>query len=97
MVSIDICEGNPGALIFVMRAYHINMFRAERAFQRMQDHKITGEKLYMLWNDCCGRNEDKAMKVMETFDIDCIIHFINYDDGRGIPITDEELDRMAGQ
>lgn len=51
MVSFDICEGNPGALTFLMQAYDVDMFGAERAFQRMQDNGITGCKLYMLWND----------------------------------------------
>lgn len=48
MVSFDICEGNPGALTFLMQAYDVDMFGAERAFQRMQDNGITGCKLYML-------------------------------------------------
>lgn len=48
MVNFDICEGNPGALTFVMQAYDIDMFQAERAFQRMQYHGIKGARLYML-------------------------------------------------
>lgn len=91
MVSFDICAGNPGALIFVMQAYDEDMFRAERAFRRMQDHGITSEKLYMLWNDCCLRDTRKALRVMDRLPIDRIRHFINYDGGRGIPIAAEEL------
>ena len=56
MVSFDLCEGNPGAFTFMMEAYDLNMFKAEGAFQRMQDNNIRGAKLYYLWNDCCDKN-----------------------------------------
>lgn len=60
MVSFDICEGNPGALTFLIDAYGIDIFGAERGFQRMQNNNITGSKLYMLWNDCCDRDTEKG-------------------------------------
>lgn len=51
MVTFDICKGNPGALAFVMEAYEWDMFTAEQCFQRMERAGITGDKLYMLWNE----------------------------------------------
>lgn len=84
MVSFDICEGNPGALTFLMQAYDKHLFVAERAFQKMQDARITGPKLYMIWNDCCDRDTDKAVDMMLNEDIDTILHYINYENGRGI-------------
>jgi hypothetical protein len=60
MVSFAITEGNPGALAFLMNAYDMDAFKAERGFQKMQDAGITGSRLYMLWNDCCGRNTGLA-------------------------------------
>ena len=64
MVSFDLCEGNPVALTFMMQAYSVAMFKAETAFQRMQDNGISGSKLYMLWNDCCNRDTAKAVEIM---------------------------------
>lgn len=53
LVSFDICKGNPGAFTFVMAAYDKRMFDAERAFQKLSNAGILGDKLYMIWNDCC--------------------------------------------
>lgn len=91
MVSFDICGGNPGALQFLMDAYHVDMFKAEAAFQRMQDNNITGTKLYMLWNDCCGRDTKLAVQIAHAAPIDKIVEHINYEGGRGFPFTEEEL------
>lgn len=85
MVTFNICENNPGALTFLAKAYHKAVFKAERAFQRMQDNDITGCRLYMLWNDCCDRDTDMALDIMMHNDIDDIVAHINYDNGRGIP------------
>lgn len=64
MVTFDLCEGNPGALTFMMAAYDKYLFFAERAFARMRDNGIKGSKLYMLWNDCCDRDISKAVDIM---------------------------------
>lgn len=64
MVSFDIVKGNPGALTFLIEAYEKNPFKAERAFRRMDDNNIKGDKLYMIWNDCCGKDTDMAISVM---------------------------------
>lgn len=87
MVSFAILEGNPGATAFMAEAYNKFLFKAERAFQRMQDANITGAKLYMLWNDCCDRDTEKAINIMIDNDIDDIVSHINYENGRGIPYT----------
>lgn len=92
MVSFNICEGNPGALTFLVNAYDVDMFGAERAFQRMQDNGITGCKLYMLWNDCCNRDTELALKVMTNSSIEKIIEHINYEGGRGFAFTAEEIE-----
>ena len=89
MVSFAIVEGNPGALTFLMEAYDKNLFLAERGFQRMQNAGITGSRLYMLWNDCCGRNTEMAMDIMQNKAIDIILHHIDGGEGRGIPIGNQ--------
>ena len=52
---------------------------------------LYGEKLYMLWNDCCGRDTKLAMRIAQFASIDDIRTHINYDGGRGFPFTEEEL------
>ena len=91
MVSFDICEGNIGALTFLMEAYDIDMWGAESAFLRMQYNNITGSKLYMLWNDCCDRDTAMAIKVMKNHTIEDIIKHINYENGRGIRYLETEV------
>lgn len=90
MVTFDICKGNPGALMFVMLAYEYNPYRAEAAFRRMQNNGITGDKLYMLWNDCCDRDVEQALVNMECMSMEEIGSHINYEGGRGIPIPKKE-------
>lgn len=97
MVEFTICEGNPGAIVFLMSAYDIDIFKAETAFQRMQDNNITGAKLYMLWNDCCNRNTELALEIAFKIPIDKIIEHINYINGRGFPFTKEELSSFSIQ
>ena len=89
MVSFNICEGNPGALMFLIDAYQKHMFLAERAFQRMQDNGITGCQLYMFWNDCCSRDAGKAVNLMLEWPVGKIVQHINLEGGRGIPAFDE--------
>lgn len=84
MVNISICKGNPGCVTFVMQAYSLSPFKAEKAFQRMDDNEIRGDKLYMIWNDCCDRDTEKAIKIMLEKPIEDIIAHINYEHGRGI-------------
>ena len=91
MVSFNICKGNPGALQFVLEAYNCSPANAERAFQRMQNHGITGAKLYMLWNGCCDRNTNNTLLAMQYFPITEINYRINYEGGRGRPITEAEV------
>lgn len=90
----DIAKGNPGALTFIMEAYMksdmYKALKAERGFQRMQDHGITGKKLYMLWNDCCNRDTDWAVDIMENESIESIVWHINYERGRGIMFEKNE-------
>lgn len=89
LVTFDLCERNLGTLIFMMEAYKMNPFRAEEGFARMRDNNITGDKLYILWNDCCKKNTSKAIEVICNNDIDSIVTHINYENGRGIPYEND--------
>ena len=86
MVAFTLCEGNLGALAFMLEAYtKFDPFRAEQGFQRMQDNGIYGSRLYMLWNDCCDKDTKKAVDIMCEYSIGDIVQHINYSGGRGIP------------
>lgn len=91
MVTFDIVKGNPGAMTFLMDAYHLAPFKAERAFQKMQDADITGSKLYMIWNDCCNRDTERAIDMILDNEVNVIEHFINYDNGYGLRYCPENF------
>lgn len=95
MVSFELCRGNPGTLTFMMDAYKQNPMKAEFAFGRMQKNGIDGCKLYMLWNDCCGRNTTHAVELMIEAPIEELIEHINYEGGRGIPFPAREMTKEA--
>lgn len=91
MANFSICEGNPGALQFLMAAYELDIWKAEKAFRKMQDNGITGARLYMLWNDCCGRDTAQALQIAYIAPVEKIVEHINYKGGRGIPFDEVEL------
>lgn len=90
LVSFDLCEGNPGALTFMMSAYHKRPFLAEAGFSRMQRRNIKGSQLYILWNDCCNRDTEKAMHVMVHMPFHVLVDYLDTGCGRGKIISDEE-------
>ena len=91
MERFRIAEGNPGAMTFLVTAYRLAPIAAEAAFKRMKENGITGAKLYMLWNDCYDRNVFIAMQVMKNCSIEKIKEHINYENGRGIPISASDV------
>lgn len=93
MVTFSICEGNPGALTFLMQAYDLDLFGAEYAFGRMNHFGIRGARLYMLWNDCCRRDTKLALTVMKKWPLEVLQERINYGKGRGLAILPEEADK----
>lgn len=86
--------GNAGAMNFVMEAYALNAQHAEEGFLKMLSTGVVGDKLYMLWNDCCDRDTALAMAVMNVCAEDEILRHINYEQGRGIPFTEEEKEKL---
>ena len=95
-VTFDICEGNPGALQFAMSAYNLVPVKAEWVFRRLRDNGITGTELYMLWNDCCGRDTYLALRIGNTAPIMEIKKHINREEGRGIPFSQADLEGLFG-
>ena len=84
-VAIKYCDYNPGALQFFCelmdtKAPEIGL----TALDRMYFYGLRGDKLYMIWNDCCDRNTEKTLNIMLNNSIDDINKHINYENGRGI-------------
>lgn len=80
--------GNPGAAAFCMEAITVNGFDISKTIaiiERMVVLDITGDKLYMIWNDCCDRDTAKAIKVMLENSKDDLLKHLNYENGRGVP------------
>ncbi len=93
MLSVNeimvIAGGNPGALQFVMEGLKSGNDELIFGLSRMLVCGIAGEKLYMLWNDCCGRDNAKTAKIMMEASVKEIHEHINYENGRGIPFDIE--------
>lgn len=86
---ILLADGNPGAFRFVQEALYVDRIAAAIGFNRMLQHRIVGERLYMLWNDCCNRYTEKAIMVMRYNSIDDIIEHIGKGRGTAIDINPE--------
>lgn len=82
---LDMHEGNMGAAVFMKDAFVKNPFGALFSFKRMKAVGVTGSRLYMLWNDCCNRDTERAIEIMVTEEISTILHHIDGGNGRGIP------------
>lgn len=54
---VEIVEGNPGAISAAVGILKMAATLGETALENAKKYGITGDKLYMLWNDCFNRNE----------------------------------------
>lgn len=63
---VDVCmkmsEGNPGAMTTALALVD----RDPHLLLMCDTLGLYGEKLYMLWNDCCGRDLPKMKKVLDA-------------------------------
>lgn len=86
-------EGNPGAMTACMELFKIGT-KGVTTLLCLDDIGMYGEKLYMLWNDCCGRDASKVVRVIEArnfgklSDQDIRDHVAG---GYGKPFADDEL------
>ena len=91
---MELSDGNPGAMRFIVDAYRTSPVKADRVFRRMFYHGIVGAKLYMLWNDCCDCDTDLALAVADTNTVSELLRHINYEHGRGIPFVDGKANNV---
>ena len=98
--EMDIClkfgEGNMGAISFILSVVNdmsITRRTRERYYSLLDSLQLYGSPLYMLWNDCCHRNNPEVYKVLDDFDKELIteeqIHeHVNVSGGRGHSFSD---------
>ncbi len=89
-IILSVSKGNPGAATFCMEVMHSKNSSeyAVAVLERMNYLDITGDKLYMIWNDCCNRDTEKTIKVMLENSKEDLLKHLNYENGRGIPYED---------
>lgn len=61
-------DGNPGALSFCIDAVQHDPWLAFRAIDRAIRAGVTGERLYILWNDRHHRDTVSTMQILCTWD-----------------------------
>ena len=64
---ITMSEGNPGALTCMMEMLQNDPLSAISNIMLFDTLGIYGSKLYMVWNDCCGRDMEKFEKTLQAF------------------------------
>lgn len=86
----QLAQGNPGAMAFTMELLangdDASRDMAITALKRMDAIGIRGSKLYMLWNDCCGRDNEKAVIEMLNRSTQELTYALI--GGRGTPFRD---------
>lgn len=69
-ILINMSEGNPGSLrvLFeILKAKENDIITSLEAFSTLNDMKLYGAHLYMLWNDCCGNDINKTLLVIQKY------------------------------
>lgn len=60
-------EGNPGAIECIGLMFLDEPYDTALDMLLLDKLEIYGSKLYMLWNDCCGRDVQKMRKTIKAF------------------------------
>ena len=93
-LDFELDRGNPGAIVFTLIAYDKDPSGAEIAFHRARELGIVGSRLYILWNDCCGRDTDLALMALRYLPDWAIRRHINGDGVHGSQITKWEIEEV---
>lgn len=64
---ITMCDGNPGALTCMMEMIQDNPMTGMLNILLFDSMGIYGSKIYMVWNDCCGRDMEKFKETLRAF------------------------------
>ncbi len=69
-VILKLSEGNPGAVttcLEIINAKDSDISQSIPIFLILDSMELYGSNLYMLWNDCCDRNIEKVLKVVDGY------------------------------
>lgn len=78
-----LADGNIGAIAFISDV--LDKCAKEKdeiaalALTRAKAFNIVGTKLYLLWNDCCNKDTDKAIRVLAEHSKDDIMDHLTFD------------------
>ena len=79
-----LADGNIGAVAFISdvldRCVKEKDEIAALALTRAKAFNIVGTKLYLLWNDCCDKDTDKAIRVLAENSKDDIMDHLTFDE-----------------
>lgn len=64
---ITMCDGNPGALTCMMKMIQDDHMTGMLDILLFDSMGIYGSKIYMIWNDCCGRDMEKFKETLRAF------------------------------
>ena len=64
---ITMCDGNPGALTCMMQLIQHDPETGVRDILLFDSMGIHGSQIYMVWNDCCGRDIGKFKETIQAF------------------------------
>lgn len=82
-MMVTLSEGNIGAVAFITdvldKAFKEEDELAALALTRAKTFNIVGAKLYLLWNDCCGMDTDKTIRVLAENSKDDIMDHLTFD------------------
>ena len=65
-ILLTMSEGNPGALTCMMQMMNFDPM-ALLDILLFDSIGIYGSKIYMVWNDCCGRDMGKFKETIQAF------------------------------
>lgn len=85
---VKLAAGNPGALdVLCKMGTELSAEEKETVVRLLTEYRITGSRLYVLYNDCCGRDLPKTIKALTTLPEDELDKLITGDGVRGYPVS----------
>lgn len=88
-VIMKMAEGNIDCLTFLMEFVR-DIPDAFLLILKLDSINLYGSRLYMLWNDCCGRDSEKVAKVIRDYTPEAILEHVSGVYGTPFDFQNEE-------
>lgn len=88
-VIIKMSDGNPGCLSFLMDLASKDTMLFCSVALKLDSAELYGSEVYMLWNDCCGRDTDKTVRMIKSLDNETLRSYV-VDRGYGAKYVEAE-------